>query len=165
MAIIVKNIQITNAPTKADAEFTATATLWTLHNTNAAIVFGDATDDEATDAKESTVAAKQFAFNDTYESLNERFLIPAAVNEQSELVSYEYLVNFDVELYIGTSKIATYQHRDVSLNFAPKVGTAYDVTTELTPATIDPEASQDPIQFTVNEIKGWDNGSVDALPL
>ena len=164
-SIIVKNIQITNAPTKADAEFTATATLWTLHNTNAAIVFGDATDDEATDAKESTVAAKQFAFNDTYESLNERFLIPAAVNEQSELVSYEYLVDFDVELYIGTSKIATYQHRDVSLNFAPKVGTAYDVTTELTPATIDPEASQDPIQFTVNEIPGWQNGTVGALPL
>ena len=165
-SIIVKNIQITNAPTKADAEFTATTTLWTSHNTNAAIAFGDATDDEATtDANESIVAAEQFVFEDTYESLNERFLIPAAVNEQSEPVSYEYLVNFDVELYIGTSKIATYQHRDVSLNFAPKVGTAYDVTTELTPATIDPEASQDPIQFTVNEIPGWQNGTVGALPL
>ena len=164
-SIIVKNIQITNAPTEAAAEFTATTTLWTSHDNNAAIAFGDATDDEATDAKESTVAAKQFAFNDTYESLNERFLIPAAVNEQSELVPYEYFVNFDVELYIGTSKIDTYQHRNVSLNFAPKVGTAYDVTTELTPATIDPEASQDPIQFTVNEIPGWQNGTVGALPL
>lgn len=162
-SIIVKNIQITNAPTVANAVFTATTTLWTSHKTNATIAFGDATDDEATAYKEAT--ATKFDFEDTYESLNERFLIPAAVNEQSELVSYEYLVNFDVELYIGTSKIATYEHRNVSLNFAPAVGKAYDVTTELTPATIDPEASQDPIQFTVNVIPGWENGSVDALPL
>ncbi len=163
-SIIVKSIQITNAPTVANAEFTATTTLWTSHGTNAPIAFGDATDDEATpDDKEDT--AVKYGYNNTYESLNERFLIPATVNAQSELVSYEYLVNFDVELYIGASKIATYEHRNVPLNFAPAVGTAYDVTTELTPATIDPDHAQDPIQFTVNTIPGWTEGTVGALPL
>jgi hypothetical protein len=70
-----------------------------------------------------------------------------------------------VDLYVGNTKIDTYAHSGVKLTFAPEVGKAYDVTTTLTPATIDPEASQDPIQFTVNVIPGWQNGAVGALPL
>jgi hypothetical protein len=161
--IVVRDIKITNAPSVANAEFTATSTLWASHNTPVTIEFGAATDNEATDDKEGT--ATKFGFDATYESLNERFLIPAAVDAQSNLVAYKYSVYFVVDLYVGGTLIDTYTHTGVELNFAPAVGTAYDVTTTLTPATIDPEASQDPIQFTVNVIPGWQNGAVGALPL
>ena len=161
--IVVKEIKIKNAPKTANAEFTATTTVWSGHTSTGIIAFGDATDDEATDAKEDTAA--KFDFGDTYESLNERFLIPAAVDNESNPVSYAYLVDFVVELWMGGTQIDTYTHTDVELNFAPAVGTAYDVTTELTPATIDPDASQDPIQFTVKTIPGWTEGTVGALPL
>ena len=162
--IVVKEIKITNAPKVAKAEFTATTTVWSEHTSTDTIAFGDATDDEATtNVKEDT--AVQFDYNDTYESLNERFLIPAAVDNESNPQSYTYKVDFVVELWMGSTKIDTYTHKDVELNFAPAVGTAYDVTTTLTPATIDPDASQDPIQFTVNPIADWAEGTVGALPL
>ena len=155
--IVVKGINITNAPKQAVAEFTATTTVWSGHTSNGIIAFGDATDNEATTGVKED-AADKFGYDATYESLNERFLIPVAED-------YTYLVDFVVELWMGGTKIDTYTHTGVELKFAPAVGTAYDVTTTLTPATIDPSASQDPIQFTVNEIPGWQNGSVGALPL
>ena len=153
--IKVKNIAITNPHKTATAVLTgetawsglATADDFTLN-------FGMATDAEATtDANENVEVA--YAYGATYESQNERFLIPSA--------EYEYVVTFTVELYINgtqidvdktTDGVQGYNHT-AKVTFAPAAGNAYDIKTIITPKNIDPQHKQEPIEFTVATLPGW----------
>ena len=143
--IKVKNIKITNPHKTATVVLTA-ATAWDNQTaTDLVLEFGMATDDEATaDVKEDAEVA--YAFGKTYESQNERFLIPSA--------SYAYNVTFDVELLVSGQPIDTYEHT-VTATFAPVAGNSYDIKAVINATNIDPNNAQEPIEFTVNTLSGW----------
>ena len=143
--IKVKNIKITNPHKTADVVLTA-ATAWSNQTADDLVLeFGMATDDEATtDVKEN--AEVDYAFGKTYESQNERFLIPSD--------SYPYNVTFDVELLVSGQPIDTYEHT-VTANFAPVAGNSYDIKAVINATNIDPEHAQEPIEFTVNPLPDW----------
>ena len=153
--IRVKDITITNPHKTADVVLTA-ATTWSNHATAAdfKLAFGMATDDEATDdVKENVEVA--YAFGKTYESQNERFLIPSAT-------ACEYEVTFNVELLVSGSVVKTYAH-SVTAEFAPAAGNSYDIKAVINAENIDPANEQEPIEFTVSTLPGWgDANDVDA---
>ena len=72
----------------------------------------------------------------------------------------EYVITFDVDLYQAGVYLATYNHEiEKTINFA-KNGN-YSLNVKLAPNTVDPDnGTLYPIEFTVNEIKDWDNGNV-----
>ena len=155
--IKVKNIKITNPHKTATVDLTA-ATAWDNQTADDLVLeFGMATDDEAT-AGEKENAEVAYAFGKTYESQNERFLIPSA----SPLTTYAYNVKFDVVLLVSGQEIDTYEHT-VTANFAPQPGNSYDIKAVINATNIDPEHAQEPIEFTVNTLPDWGTANnVDA---
>ena len=159
--IMVKNIEITDPYKTANAVLT-TAANWSDQASVAdfKLNFGDATDNAATDNKENTAA--KFGFNTTLESCNELLMIPGAGTEKeiNGVPSKVYTITFVVELYQGesTTPIKTYSH-NIYTDFAPKAGMRYNLKAVITPENIDPQHQQEPIEFTVNEIKDWGNGN------
>lgn len=150
--IRVKDIKITNAYKTADATLAkddaATtnvneAITWTNHAgaDGFEIAFGNATDDQSTDAKEA-VADVSYAYNKTYESYYERFVIPAAAPATDK-----WNITFTVDLLVSGQVIKTYNHTaKLDTTFEP--GKAYDIAATITAANIDPTTSQEPIEFT-----------------
>lgn len=143
--IKVKDIVITNPHKTATAVLTG-ETVWSgLATANGfTLDFGMATDAETTTDKENVEVA--YAYGATYESQNERFLIPSA--------EYAYNVTFTVELLVSGTKVAEYNHT-ATAKFAPAAGNAYDIKTVINASNIDPNNEQEPIEFTVNALPGW----------
>ena len=143
--IKVKDIVITNPHKTGDVVLTG-STVWSnLVKDDLTLAFGMATDDEATtDAKENDEVA--IVYGKTYESQNERFLIPST--------SYAYNVTFTVELLVSGTTVATYNHT-VTATFAPGAGNSYDIKAVINASNIDPNNAQEPIEFTVNTLSGW----------
>ena len=144
--IKVKDIVITNPHKTATAVLTGETAWIGLATANGfTLNFGMATDAEATtDANENVEVA--YAYGATYESQNERFLIPSA--------EYAYNVTFTVELLVSGTKVAEYNHT-ATAKFAPAAGNAYDIKTVINASNIDPNNEQEPIEFTVNALPGW----------
>ena len=152
--IRVRDIKITNAYATGVATLGADAATWDEQDgvITDGVAFGNAYDDEATDAKESAEVA--YAYGDTYESLNERFLIPS--------VSRDYTVSFVVDLYINDQLIDVnakdnetgYEHT-ATVTFAPQAGHSYDIKATINATNIDPNHAQEPIEFTVTPITDW----------
>ena len=160
--IMVKNIEITDPYKTAKAVLT-TAANWSDQATAAdfKLNFGDATDNAATDNKEAAAAA--FGFGTTLESYKELLMIPGAgatTQTINDVVSKVYTITFVVELYQGESAtpIKTYGHT-IYTTFAPEAGMRYNLKAVITPENIDPNHQQEPIEFTVTEIKDWNNGN------
>ncbi len=158
--IKVHTIKIENAFATATATLGLDSTNWDNHNGTLVLDFGNASDNEATtDTKESVDVA--YADNYTYESLNERFLIPGAVpsvtiqENGANVTNVGYKVTFKVDLLVNGTFIKSYNHTAYA-NFTPVAGNAYDIKTTITASNIDPEHAQDPIQFTVTTINDWD---------
>lgn len=153
--IKVHTIKVENAYASANASFTENATSWTGHTGVLALEFGNASDDEATtNAKEAAEVA--YGCGKTYESLNERFLIPGVATPLNNDTNAGYKVTFKVDLLVNGTKIKTYDHVAYA-NFSPVAGNCYDIKTTINASNIDPEHQQEPIQFTVTTINGWDN--------
>ena len=158
--IKVHTIKIENAFATATATLGVDSTNWDNHNGTLVLEFGNASDNEATTDKESAEVA--YADNYTYESLNERFLIPGAVpsvtiqENGANVTNVGYKVTFKVDLLVNGTKIKTYDHTAYA-NFTPVAGNAYDIKTTITASNIDPEHAQDPIEFTVTKINDWDS--------
>ena len=155
--IKVKNVKVTNAHTTANVALTSTTATWSGNDatTPLELSFGMATDDEATnDVKENAEVA--YAFGKVYESQNELFLIPSTTD-------YTYNVTFDVVLLVNTEEIKTYNHT-ATVTFAPAPGNSYDIKAVINAENIDPEHEQEPIEFTVTTISGWEdnNSKVDT---
>ena len=155
----VTNVKITNAHKTANVALNNTNISWTGNagETDNDLDFGAATDRVDDD---DTVA--DYACGTTYESANERFVIPSA--------EYEYEVTFTVELWINgvqvdvdseTTGVQGYNHT-ATAKFAPKAGNAYNISTTITATNIDPSGQQDPIEFTVTAINEWDQDYNDA---
>lgn len=156
----VTNVKITNAHKTANVALNNTTVSWTGNagETDNDLDFGAATD------REDTTAAADYAFGTTYESDNERFVIPSKDE-------FEYTVTFTVELWINDVQVdvnseATgvqgYDHT-ATAKFAPVAGTAYDIQTTITATNIDPSGKQDPIQFTVTAIDEWAKGADQTM--
>lgn len=155
--IKVYDIKITNSPKKGNVVLTndgITGAQWSWVDGNtevATLEFGNASDSEETSDKESAVIG--FGYGKTYESLNERLLIPGAVTGG-------YEVEFKVDLLISGTKIDTYEHT-ATVDFTPKAGYTYDIKAEISHSNIDPDSAQDPIQFTVFAVNGWEDENED----
>ena len=144
--IKVKNIKIENAYAQGSVALTSTTTEWTGHNGTVVLDFGMATDAEETADKEKVEVA--YAYNKTYESQNELFLIPGAMPTDG------YKVTFDVDLLVSGTSVKVFNHT-VYAKFTPAVGNAYDIKAVINAENIDPDHAQEPIEFTVNTIPGW----------
>ena len=142
--IIITNIKITNAHKTATVTLNANSISWSDHQGNLYLGFGDASDNEATNEKETL--AKPFEFGKTYESEHERLLIPG--------LETSYEVGFWATICINGSEVKTYRH-NTTVRFKPEAGKSYDIKAVITPENIDPNHAQEPIQFTVNTLPGW----------
>ena len=152
--IKVHTIKVENAYASASASFTKDATNWTSQTGVLALEFGNASDDESTvNAKEAAEVA--YGYGKTYESLNERFLIPGVAKPLADDANAGYKVTFKVDLLVNGTKIKTYDHVAYA-NFTPAAGFCYDIKTEINASNIDPQHQQEPIQFTVTAVNGWD---------
>lgn len=146
--IKVKNIKITN-PYKTGEVALAAAATWSEQTVaeDFTLNFGMATDAEETADKENIEVA--YAYGKTYESQNERLLIPG---------NKEWEISFVVELLVSGKKIDEYEHAaKATIDFQP--GHSYNINAEITAANIDPEHAQEPIEFTVTPISDWANGN------
>ena len=152
--IKVKNIKIENAYSTGSVALATNTTTWNAHNGVLELDFGMATDAEETDAKENVEVA--YAYPKVYESQKELFLIPGAMPTDG------YKVTFDVDLLVSGTSVKVFNHT-VYAKFTPAVGNAYDIKAVINAENIDPEHAQEPIEFTVNTLPGWDEyNSVDA---
>ena len=168
--IRVEDVKINDAYKTADVVLNAN-TEWSNKATATDFVleFGNATDAADTEAKEAVDVA--FAYGKTYESHNELLMIPGqgastytVTNADNTTTKYEnvYEVTFDVVLLVSGQVIDTYDHT-IYTDFAPKAGMRYNLKAVIKPENIDPEHKQEPIEFTVNEIKDWTNGNTVDL--
>ena len=165
--IKVYDVKIENAYATATATLGETSTAWASHAGTLALEFGNASDNEATtDVKESAEVA--YVYGKTYESLNERFLIPGIAPEVTykdktgtDVTVNAYKVTFKVDLLVSDKKIATYNHTAYAPQFAPVAGNSYDIKTVINANNIDPQNKQEPIEFTVTEIGDWEKGTVN----
>ena len=138
----VRNINITNAYTTGKVALNAN-TVWSDQAGNElTLAFGNA-------AISAVGAEEAFAFGNTKESYNERLLIPGAVTNG-------YNVTFDVDLLVSGTVVKTYHHT-AKVDFAPAAGTCYDIKAVINAQNIDPAHAQEPIEFTVTTINGWEN--------
>lgn len=168
--IKVYDVKIENAYKTATATLGVNSTAWAGQNDDTLVLeFGNASDAEATtDAKESAEVA--YAYGKTYESLNERFLIPGTAPEvtykdknNADVTVNAYKVTFKVDLLVNNTPVKTYNHTAYA-NFVPEAGNAYDIKTVINAENIDPENKQEPIEFTVTAINEWDQDYNDDEP-
>ena len=144
--IRVRDIKITNAYNTAEAALTSTGAAWDNHAGAVEIDFGNATDDQSTNDKEA-VTDVHYAYNNTYESYYERFVIPAAAPAD------KWNITFTVDLLVSGQVIKTYNHT-AKLDTIFEPGKAYDITATIDATNIDPTNSQEPIEFTAT-MKDW----------
>ena len=154
--IKVYDVQIENAWESATATLGVTSTAWGSHAGDVVLSFGNASDDEdTTNVKEEVEVA--YAYGKTYETLNERLLIPGVAPEVTSVdnVTNAYKVTFKVDLLVNGTKIKGYAHT-AYVEFAPVAGYSYDIKAEINAENIDPANEQEPIEFTVTSIDGWE---------
>ena len=160
-SIIVKNIVITNARTKGEIDLTAanwwTVPAWTFtNNQEEAFAFGDANSVyNGTSYDKVTGLGLQIAMGTEKESDKELLLFPEA--------NATINVTFTVDLYFGNQLAITKNH-SVNVTTTLNMGYCYDFKATLTAENIDPDAQLEPIEFTVTEIKEWEQGSEVTLP-
>lgn len=165
-SIRVKDIKITDAYKTADVVLKAatetTPTAWSNQATanDFVLKFGNAgTNNTAT--VDDNAAGDAFVNGTTLESYNELFMIPGAGATVFTVNSVEkkgYTVQFTVELLVSGQEVKQYVHT-INTDFAPEPGKSYNLKAVINPENIDPTHSQEPIEFTVTEIKGWDTTS------
>ena len=139
--IKVSNIKIVNAYRAGEYNMTA----WTGSDETLALNFGAAT--LANGAEPGKIEIGQKA-----ESNEELLLIPSTVEKS-------YKITFTAELSVGTKVAGTYNLTSTITGAALEMGKSYNFTASLDHTNINPDGGTDfPIEFTVTEIEGWQNG-------
>ena len=156
--LAVKNIFIQNAYKTADVALTANNTVWDRHiDPTLELQFQSA----GTTQSGGQVVPTKLALNEEAESFYELLIIPGAVptfvNANGETVT-GYKVVFAVDVYVNDTLVKTYDH-EVAANFTPVAGYSYDLKAEISHENLDPEQTQEAIEFTVTSIDGWANGN------
>lgn len=158
--LAVKNIFIKNAFKTADVALTANNTVWDRHiDQTLELQFQSA----GTIQSGGQVVPTKLALNEEAESFYELLIIPGAVptfvNANGETVT-GYKVVFAVDVYVNDTLVKTYDH-EVAANFTPVAGYSYDLKAEISHENLDPEQTQEAIEFTVTGIGGWDTDHND----
>ena len=158
--LAVKNIFIKNAYETANVALTANNTVWSGHiNPTLELQFLSA----GTTQSGGKVVPTKLALNEESESFYELLIIPGAVptfvNADGETVT-GYKVVFAVDVYVNDTLVKTYNH-EVAANFTPVAGYSYDLKAEISHENLDPEQTQEAIEFTVTGIGGWDTDHND----
>ena len=174
-SIRVKDIKILNPYKTGDvvlkATTDATPTEWSNQAVDATtpfiLNFGDAalTEEDNDATIDDNDKGYAFTANNTVESYNELFMIPGATtntltNADGSTTTYNYIVEFTVELLVNSQEITQYTHT-IYTTFAPKPGEAYDLVATIDADNIDPTTSQEAIEFTVTTITDWDTDHND----
>ena len=98
----------------------------------------------------NTLQAKAIDKDNRTLNLAHHYVIPA---------QRAYNITFSVDLYQAGVYLATYNHEiNSAIDFA-KNGN-YVLSVKLAPESIDPANPLFPIEFSVNEVKGWDDASI-----
>ena len=151
--IRVRDIKITDAYATGDVELTSTAetnantvisniATWSNQaSKNVTLSFGNA-------ATTGEFEDDNIAHSTTIESYNERLLIPGQAT---------YNVTFIVDIVVNGSVVKTYTNHTATITYNFEAGKSYDILAEITEKNIDPTNEQEPIEFTVTAINGWDN--------
>ena len=151
--LAVKHIWIKNAYKNANVTFTADNTTWGDHaDSSLQLQFMSA----GTTQSSGQVVPTKLAVTEEAESFYELLLIPGAVpsfKEGEETVN-GYKVEFAVDVYVNDILVKTYNHV-AAANFTPVAGCSYDIKATLSHENLDPEQAQEPIEFTVTNIGGW----------
>ena len=146
--IKVRDVKITDAYATGNVVLTD-ATAWSTQDGKLELAFGNAVADDAT-----STDALAFAYNTTLESYNELFMIPGE-GPTLDGEKHTYTVTFTVDLIVSGTVVKTYEHT-INAVFAPEAGKSYDLKATINAENIDPEHAQEPIEFTVNTLPGWD---------
>lgn len=157
--IKVSNIKITDAFKTGQVALTTSETTWSNQASANDFVldFGAAVneiadDDDNTDGTQVSNSADAYAYGTTLESYNELLLIPST--------GREYTITFHIDLLISGTPVNDGYNHTAKVSFAPIAGNSYDIKAVINANNIDPDHSQEPIQFTVTNINGW----TDANP-
>ena len=141
----VKNVQITDAYKTGTVTLSA-ATAWDAQAGKLTLNFGNA-------AVTAVNAEEAFEYTKTVESYNELLLIPGA--GQTEVKGKKtYTITFTVDLLVSGTVVKSYNHT-INAEFAPEAGNSYNLTATINATNIDPLHQQEPIEFTVTEVKDW----------
>ena len=161
--IRVKDVKINDAYASGSVVLDGN-TVWTPANPTLALAFGNV----ATNADDNAATVDQnnkglvLNYGDVVDSYNELLMIPgqgsADYTVKETTYTDVYRVTFTVELLVSGQEVAQYNHT-IYTTFAPEAGMRYNLKAVIKPENIDPEHSQEPILFTVNEINDWDNGN------
>lgn len=147
--IKIKDIKITNAYKAGDYNMTA----WTGSDETLALDFGAAT-------TVNGVEPAKIEINNSVESNNELLLIPSSAEKS-------YNITFTAELSIGAKVADTYNLTSTISGAAIEMGKSYNFTATLDQTNINPggEGTTFPIEFTVKEVEGWQDGGDVAQTL
>ena len=142
--IAVKNIEITNSPAEGSIDVTVDRPYWSWNipqnGSTLKVAFGD------------VEGGKEFAeLNTYYESDDYRLLIPTDDTRGHN-------ITFDVVVYQNHVESYTYHLATTLKDKAFVQGKSYNIVTTITPD----ELGMKPIQFTVVEVEGWEDGDVAA---
>ena len=135
-SVKVSNIVLKNSYVSGDVVLKEQSTVWSNQNGELLLDFGMATDKEGTEAKEGELV--YFGYGTTYESYNERLLIPGL---------RQYEVAFDVTIRVSGVDIKKFPY-EITVNADLEPGHAYDFKGVIT--------AGEEIKFSVNSIDGWE---------
>ncbi len=146
----ISNVKITNAY-KTGTLTIGAANGWTNQKDQTlALDFGNIV---AAGASANTVA--EIVNGATMETYNEKLMIPAPNTAK-------YTVNFNAELFQGTTSMGTFEHSVVIQNVEFKLGYCYNFKGTLTNENIvNPEDPLMPIEFTVDVVEDWNPAEQD----
>jgi hypothetical protein len=137
----VTSIKITDATKTGKVELSNTihGAAWSDQDGAYELGFGDA--DQGDDFIGKTTATA---------STNEKLMIPVS--------GTTYNVEFTTEIFQNGVSIKTVTHK-ATITPTFQAGYAYNFTATLTEENIDPESALEPIEFTLTEVKAWENGA------
>lgn len=141
----VKNVKITDAYATGTVTLGA-ATEWSAQDGTLTLNFGNA-------AVTAVNAEEAFGYTKTVESYNELLLIPGAGPTEVK-GKKTYTITFTVDLLVSGTVVKSYPHT-INAEFAPEAGNSYNLTATINATNIDPLHQQEPIEFTVTEVKDW----------
>lgn len=136
--LVVKEVTITDANSKATCDVSVATKSWTLAADNAKgnLVFDAVPNAETKIANNAAIAT------------DHKYMIPQ---------TQTYTLNFKVEMYQGKILANTYTHTGVTVpQVAMQPGYSYIFNAELTPDNIDPEGKLYPIEFDVTDVDNWE---------
>lgn len=133
-SLVIKNLNLVGLYSKGTIDMNSSEQTWSPSDTDTELTIPD------------IKANSEFTFSNSTTS-DSRFIIPGIDT---------FNVSFDVEVYNGTQKVATYSHTVTITDFDFEIGNSYNFKTTFTGDNLNPAGALEPIKFTVTEVEAWD---------